>query len=85
LCLISSAQIEVLPERSPASVSGWDRSSQWQERTQFDRLLEKLGNLETLQLFLRTCKCGFSGRTGLQFCMGGRQSRVDEVGVGISR
>lgn len=27
----------------------------------------------------------FSGRTGLQFCMGGMQPRADGVGVGISR
>lgn len=46
----------MLPERSPTSVSGWDRSSQWQACTQLGQALGKALVVETLQIFLRICK-----------------------------
>lgn len=50
-----------------------------------DRAPRKTLAAETLQFFLRMCKCGFSGSLDLELCIGGTQPRVHGVGAGTSR
>lgn len=60
-------------------------SSQEQASTQLGQAPRKTLAVETLQLFLRMCKCGFSGSLDLELCIGGRQPGVYGVGAGTSR
>lgn len=75
----------MVPERSPPSASGWDRKQKEQPSTQLGQAPRKTVAVETLQLFLRTCKCVFSGSMNLELCIGGIQPRVYGAGAGISR
>lgn len=77
--------VKVLPEGSPPSASGWDRKQKEQPSTQLGQAPRKTLAVETLQLFLRTFKCVFSGSLYLKFCIGEIQPRVYGAGAGISR